>query len=189
MSISNVVGARIAGGGAAVQSSGQPGSDNATLTMRGQTGIVYVIDGIRRTSADFNDWTPKQIGIGIYSERRFGCSRLRFDANGVFNVTTKQGKAEKCSSLILCFVGFSQNAEQQNGWMDLVMLIGTISTRTVRRLSGIYSRDGAKMRDERWVENTNWHDMHMVPAPVHTITFQQPEVVTECDSCIYRLSE
>ena len=60
MSISNVVGARIAGV-AAVQSSGQPGSDNATLTMRGQSGIVYVIDGIRRTSADFNGLDPNEI--------------------------------------------------------------------------------------------------------------------------------
>ena len=60
MSISNIIGSRIAGV-AAVQSSGQPGSDNASLTMRGQSGIIYVIDGIRRTSADFNGLDPNEI--------------------------------------------------------------------------------------------------------------------------------
>lgn len=60
MSISNVVGARVAGI-AAVQSSGQPGADAASLTMRGQSGIVYVIDGIRRSSADFNGLDPNEI--------------------------------------------------------------------------------------------------------------------------------
>ncbi|MCS2517747.1 TonB-dependent receptor plug domain-containing protein [Bacteroides thetaiotaomicron] len=70
------MGARGSPGVAAVQSSGQPGSDNATWTMRGQTGIVYVIDGIRRTSADFNGLDPNEIELVLYSERRFGCSRI-----------------------------------------------------------------------------------------------------------------
>ncbi|MCS3313476.1 TonB-dependent receptor plug domain-containing protein [Bacteroides sp. BFG-637] len=41
--------------------SGQPGSDNASLTVRGQSDIIYVIDGIRRTAADFNGLDPNEI--------------------------------------------------------------------------------------------------------------------------------
>ena len=112
MSISNVVGARIAGV-AAVQSSGQPGSDNATLTMRGQTGIVYVIDGIRRTSADFNGLDPNEIESVSILKDASAVAVYGLDANGVFIVTTKQGKAEKMSITYTGSVGFSQNAEQQ----------------------------------------------------------------------------
>ncbi|WP_409013622.1 TonB-dependent receptor plug domain-containing protein [Bacteroides thetaiotaomicron] len=125
MSISNVVGARIAGV-AAVQSSGQPGSDNATLTMRGQTGIVYVIDGIRRTSADFNGLDPNEIESVSILKDASAVAVYGLDANGVFIVTTKQGKAEKCLSLIQVLSVSARMRNNRNGWMDPVMLIGII---------------------------------------------------------------
>ncbi|MCS2654512.1 TonB-dependent receptor plug domain-containing protein [Bacteroides faecis] len=60
MSISNAVGARVAG---CSQASPAVSRDRTmqTLTMHGQSGIVYVIDGIRRTSADFNGLDPNEI--------------------------------------------------------------------------------------------------------------------------------
>ncbi len=60
MSVSNMVGAKIAGI-SAVQSSGQPGSNDAALTVRGQSNVIYVIDGIRRTKADFDGLDPNEI--------------------------------------------------------------------------------------------------------------------------------
>ena len=45
MGISNIIVARVAGI-SAVQASGQLGADNASLSIRGQSGIIYVIDGI-----------------------------------------------------------------------------------------------------------------------------------------------
>src|SRR5574344_1106436 len=90
MSLSNVVGARVSGI-AAVQSSGQPGSDNATLTLRGQGGIVYVIDGIRRTSADFNGLDPNEIESVSVLKDASAVAVYGLDANGVFIVTTKRG--------------------------------------------------------------------------------------------------
>ena len=43
MGISNIIGARVAGI-SAVQASGQPGADNASLSIRGQSGIIYVME-------------------------------------------------------------------------------------------------------------------------------------------------
>ena len=143
MSISNVVGARIAGV-AAVQSSGQPGSDNATLTMRGQSGIVYVIDGIRRTSADFNGLDPNEIESVSILKDASAVAVYGLDANGVFIVTTKQGKAEKMSITYTGSVGFSQNAEQQE-WLD-----GPDGSRVADRSVGNSPCFGAEHPDSQW---------------------------------------
>lgn len=116
MSISNVVGARVAGV-AAVQSSGQPGADNATLTMRGQSGIVYVIDGIRRSAADFNGLDPNEIESVSVLKDASAVAVYGLDANGVFIVTTKKGAAEKMQITYTGSYGWSQNAEQQE-WLD-----------------------------------------------------------------------
>lgn len=116
MSISNVVGARVAGV-AAVQSSGQPGADNATLTMRGQSGIVYVIDGIRRSAADFNGLDPNEIESVSVLKDASAVAVYGLDANGVFIVTTKKGVAEKMQITYTGSYGWSQNAEQQE-WLD-----------------------------------------------------------------------
>lgn len=99
MSLSNVVGSRIAGV-AAVQSSGQPGADNASLTMRGQSGIVYVIDGIRRSAADFNGLDPNEIESVSILKDASAVAVYGLDANGVFIVTTRKVKPRKCQSLI-----------------------------------------------------------------------------------------
>ena len=84
--------ARIAGVGSRSVRSGQPGSDNATLTMRGQTGIVYVIDGIRRTlQLDFNGLDPNEIESVSILKDASAVAVYGLDANGVFIVTTKTG--------------------------------------------------------------------------------------------------
>ena len=116
MSISNIVGSRIAGV-AAVQSSGQPGSDNAALTMRGQDGIIYVIDGIRRTSADFNGLDPNVIESVSILKDASAVAVYGLDASGAFIVTTKKGQVDKMSITYTGTVGISQNAAQQK-WLD-----------------------------------------------------------------------
>lgn len=116
MSLSNMIGARVAGV-AAVQSSGQPGSDNAYLTMRGQSGIVYVIDGIRRTSSDFNGLDPNEIESVSILKDAAAVAVYGLDANGVFIVTTKKGNNEKMSITYSGTYGFSKNAQDQL-WLD-----------------------------------------------------------------------
>ena len=94
MSISNIVGARVAGI-SAVQASGQPGSDNASLKIRGQEGLIYVIDGIRRTASDFNGLDPNEIESVSVLKDATAVAVYGLDANGAFIVTTKQGSADK----------------------------------------------------------------------------------------------
>jgi len=116
MSISNIVGSRIAGV-AAVQSSGQPGADNAALTMRGQSGIIYVIDGIRRTVDDFNGLDPNEIESVSILKDASAVAIYGLDANGAFIVTTKKGHQDKMTITYTGSTGISRNAEQQV-WLD-----------------------------------------------------------------------
>lgn len=116
MSISNIVGSRIAGV-AAVQSSGQPGADNASLTMRGQSGIIYVIDGVRRTASDFNGLDPNEIASISILKDASAVAVYGLDANGAFIVTTKKGANDKMHITYTGTYGISKNAEQQE-WLD-----------------------------------------------------------------------
>ena len=116
MSMSNVVGARVSGI-AAVQQTGQPGYDNASITMRGQGNIIYVIDGVRRTSADFNGIDPNEVESISVLKDASAVAVYGLDANGVFIVTTKRGNTEKTQISYTGSVGFSQNAVNQE-WLD-----------------------------------------------------------------------
>ena len=90
MGISNIIGARVAGI-SAVQASGQPGADNASLSIRGQSGIIYVIDGIRRSASDFNGLDPNEIESVSVLKDASAVAVYGLDANGAFIVTTKKG--------------------------------------------------------------------------------------------------
>lgn len=116
MSISNVVGARVAGI-SAVQTSGQPGANDAALRVRGQTGVIYVIDGIKRTSADFNGLDPNEIESVSVLKDASAIAVYGLDANGAFIVTTKKGNRQKMSINYSGSVGISNNADQQV-WLD-----------------------------------------------------------------------
>lgn len=115
MSVSNIVGSRVAGI-AAKQSSGQPGADDATITLRGMSAI-YVIDGVKRTSQDFNQLDPNEIESVSVLKDAASVAIYGLDANGVIIVTTKRGAAEKTKISYTGTVGFSQNAEDQE-WLD-----------------------------------------------------------------------
>lgn len=116
MSISNLVGSRVAGI-SAKQTSGQPGADNATIYLRGQSGIIYVIDGVKRTSEDFNQLDPNEIDQVSILKDAASIAIYGLDANGVIIVTTKRGRVEKTSISYTGSFGLSQNAETQE-WLD-----------------------------------------------------------------------
>ena len=116
MSMSNVVGARVSGV-AAVQSTGQPGYDGASITMRGQGNIIYVIDGVRRTSSDFNNIDPNEIESISVLKDASAVAVYGLDANGAFIVTTKRGSAGKTQISYSGSAGFSENAVKQE-WLD-----------------------------------------------------------------------
>lgn len=116
MSVSNLIGARVAGI-STKQTSGQPGADNATIYLRGQSGIIYVIDGVKRTSEDFNQLDPNEIDQVSILKDAASVAIYGMDANGVIIVTTKRGKMEKTTITYTGSVGLSQNAEEQQ-WLD-----------------------------------------------------------------------
>jgi TonB-linked SusC/RagA family outer membrane protein len=116
MSVSNIIGSRIAGI-SAVQSSGQPGADAASLKIRGQSGIIYVIDGIRRTANDFNQLDPNEIESVSALKDASAVAVYGLDANGAFIVTTKKGNLNKTQISYTGTVGISENASNQE-WLD-----------------------------------------------------------------------
>lgn len=116
MSISNVIGGRVAGI-ATVQSSGQPGADNAAIYVRGQGNLAYVIDGVRRSSEDFNQLDPNEIESVSVLKDAASVAIYGLDVNGVIIVSTKRGKNEKATVSYTGSFGISQNAEQQR-WLD-----------------------------------------------------------------------
>ncbi|MCH5215307.1 MAG: TonB-dependent receptor [Muribaculaceae bacterium] len=115
MSLSNVIGGRVSGV-ATVQQTGQPGYDNASITVRGQSNIVYVIDGVRRTSSDFNGIDPNEIESISVLKDASAVAVYGLDANAAFIITTKKGRSDKTQISYSGSVGFTQNALQQE-WL------------------------------------------------------------------------
>ncbi|MDO5968334.1 TonB-dependent receptor [Flavivirga aquimarina] len=76
----------------ALQSSGLPGSDEATLRIRGFGAALVIVDGIE---GDLNSLDPNQIGsISILKDGAASIYGARA-GNGVILVTTKRGKNQK----------------------------------------------------------------------------------------------
>jgi len=112
MSISNLVGARVAGV-SMLQQSGQPGSDAASLLVRGQ-GAIYVVDGVVR---DFNEIDPNEIESVSILKDATSAALYGLNASAVVLVTTKRGRADKLEISYTGSYGISQNANQLQ-WLD-----------------------------------------------------------------------
>ena len=162
MSISNMLGTRVSGI-SAVQSSGQPGADQADLRVRGQGGIVYVIDGIRRTVEDFNGIDPNEIESVTVLKDASSVAVYGLDANGAFIITTKRGQSDKINIAYTGVVGISQNAEKQR-WLDGPEYAYWYNkARVMQGDSEIFTKEMVrKMREgiDGW-GNTNWYDKVM----------------------------
>jgi len=112
MGITNVLGARVAGV-AMLQSSGQPGSDAASLLVRGQSA-TYIVDGVQRS---FNEIDPNEIESISVLKDATSAAVYGLDASAVIIVTTKKGKADKMRISYSGTRGISQNANQME-WLD-----------------------------------------------------------------------
>ncbi|WP_162276900.1 TonB-dependent receptor [Mucilaginibacter pedocola] len=76
----------------AQQSSGQPGADQAAISIRGFGGAIWIVDGVE---SDFNNIDPNQIeSISILKDGAASIYGARA-GNGVVLVTTKRGKEGK----------------------------------------------------------------------------------------------
>ncbi len=106
--ISSVLGGRLPGI-ASVQESGEPGLDQATLTIRGSRySAVYIVDGIPRS---INEVDPNDIeSISVLKDGAAAAVYGLQAAGGVIIITTKKGKEGKTKVTYNGSVGASFNA-------------------------------------------------------------------------------
>lgn len=147
----------------AVQSSGAPGSDNATLLVRGISTLgnaspMIIVDGIPRS---FNQLDPNEIAtISILKDASAAAVYGMQAANGVILVTTKKGSEKKTSLTYTSSAGISENTrfpEFMNGpqfayyWNKAMELDGREPTFTESMLNSIETGTNG-------FGNTNWLD-------------------------------
>lgn len=88
------------------QTSGQPGSDAASIIVRG-AGAKYIVDGVQR---DFTEIDPNEIATISVLKDASSAAIYGLDANAVIIVTTKRGKAAPSKITFTGSYGISQNA-------------------------------------------------------------------------------
>ena len=74
-----------------VQNSGQPGADQASMTIRGaKSGILYIVDGVQRS---INDIDPNDVeSVSLLKDGAAVAVYGLEAAGGVMIVTTKKGR-------------------------------------------------------------------------------------------------
>ncbi len=110
--ITNILGSRVAGV-AMLQQSGQPGSDAASLLIRGE-GATYIVDGVVRS---INEIDPNEIESISVLKDATSASVYGLNATSVVIVTTKRGLGQKLNISYNGSYGTSQNANQLK-WLD-----------------------------------------------------------------------
>ena len=88
--VSSAVGTRVAGV-VALQESGQPGADGASLLVRGQ-GAVCIVDGVAR---DLNEIEPNEIESISVLKDATSAAMYGLNSSAVILVTTKKGDSQK----------------------------------------------------------------------------------------------
>lgn len=103
--INNMLGGLISGV-VSLQQSGQPGSDGASIIIRG-TGAKYIVDGIERSISEID---PNEIASISVLKDASSASVYGLDANAVVIVTTKRGKTGPSKISFSGSYGVSSNA-------------------------------------------------------------------------------
>jgi len=103
--INNMLGG-IVPGVVALQQSGQPGADGASIIVRG-TGSKYIVDGIARSISEID---PNEIATISVLKDASSASVYGLDANSVVIVTTKRGTASPSKISFTGGYGISTNA-------------------------------------------------------------------------------
>jgi len=104
--INNMLGGLVSGV-VALQQSGQPGSDGASIIVRG-TGAKYIVDGIARSISEID---PNEIASISVLKDASSASVYGLDANSVVIVTTKRGGVAPSKISFTGGYGISTNAE------------------------------------------------------------------------------
>lgn len=106
--VSSLLGGRIAGI-QSIQTSGEPGADQAALTIRGSIyGATYIVDGMPRS---INDIDPNDIeSVSVLKDGAAAAVYGLKGAGGVVIITTKKGRAGKSQITYNGSFGISKNA-------------------------------------------------------------------------------
>lgn len=158
--VSSMVGTRVAGV-VALQQSGQPGSDAASILVRGQ-GAVCVVDGVKR---DLNEIDPNEIESISVLKDATSASIYGLDATAVILVTTKRGDAQKTRISYNGEYGISKNTdmlEMLDGpsyayWYNKVTELDCLAIG--KEFTPIFTKEHLQWMEEGshgW-GNTNWY--------------------------------
>lgn len=107
--ISNMLGGRITGV-TALQQSGQPGADAASIIVRG-SGAKYIVDGVQR---DLTELDPNEIESISVLKDAASAAVYGMDANAVIIITTKRGSIKDSKISYSGSYGLSTNALMLN---------------------------------------------------------------------------
>ena len=147
------------------QPSGAPGSDDASLLIRGfgtygNSSPTIIVDGVQRS---FNQLDPNEIEtITILKDASAAAVYGVQGANGVILITTKRGKAGKAQIMYSSSVSMSQNTMFPK-FMDAPQYMNAYNkARILDELPSVFSEDEinkATNGDPKGVwGNTNWVD-------------------------------
>ncbi len=103
--ITNLLGGRITGV-TALQQSGQPGGDAASIIVRG-SGAKYIVDGVQRSMAELD---PNEIETISVLKDASSAAVYGLDANAVVIITTKRGTSKDAKISYSGSYGISTNA-------------------------------------------------------------------------------
>ncbi len=103
--ITNALAGKISGI-SAVQNTGQPGADEASLAIRGNSNILTIVDGVERP---FSQIDPEEIeSISILKDASATAVYGIRGGNGVLIVTTKRGEVGRAKIAVSTSIGIQQ---------------------------------------------------------------------------------
>lgn len=150
------------------QSSGEPGNDNANLTIRGFGQALIVVDGI--PGRNFGSISPEEIeSISVLKDASAASVYGMQGANGVIVVTTKRGARDKKTSIdVNAKYGLQMpcnypQAASTELWQTLVNEYNS-NLKLINNRNAVITADDIVDRD--YDINTNWYDEIIRNAPM-----------------------
>lgn len=165
--------------GVIVQASGGGINNKPSISIRGGDDPIYVIDGVIRSSADFQSLSPDDIeGMSILKDASATAVYGARATNGIIQVTTKKGKEGKAT----VEYDFNYSWAQPSNWPKQMDSWTRAEYGNIARendgLDPVYSDDAIQAMkdgsDPLNYNNTNWRKLvlnNWAPQSKHTVRF------------------
>lgn len=154
-SISNLLAGRVPGV-ISLQQSGQPGSDAASILIRGG-GTKYVVDGIAR---NFSEIDPNDIATVSVLKDASAAAVYGLDASSVIIITTKRGTTDTSKINFTASYGISTNTEMLKLLDGPQFAYWYNKARVMDGNSPVFSQEHVRkmLAGEGGWGNTNWYE-------------------------------